>query len=158
MILSIFNIYAFLLSRCLFVCLHRLLLCVWQNPRKSKHWKGRQRQRMSMHSWNRKEGVSMRRPRPRHRKPKRHALGRWKVGTEKWKIGISTRRWANVALMLGQRRRGWFNIKTVLAQRTIFVGIRLTLVSCCPNIWYVGPTFGQSHASDEASYHLLIDH
>ena len=33
----------------------------------------------------------------------------------------NTGRWINVGLMLGQRRRRWANIKTILAQRLVFV-------------------------------------
>ena len=39
----------------------------------------------------------------------------------------NTRRWANVVLMLGQRRRRWPNIKTTLAQRHVFAGISSTV-------------------------------
>ena len=39
---------------------------------------------------------------------------------------LSRRRWANVALMLGQRRRRWPNIKTTLGPRLIFAVFTLS--------------------------------
>ena len=35
-------------------------------------------------------------------------------------LTANTRRWTNVVLMLGQRRRRWPNIKTTLAQGLVF--------------------------------------
>ena len=34
----------------------------------------------------------------------------------------NTRRWTNVGLMLGQRRRRWANIKPTLVQRLVLAG------------------------------------
>ena len=39
----------------------------------------------------------------------------------------NTARWANVGLMLGQRRRRWRNIKPTLAQRAVLPGMILYL-------------------------------
>ena len=42
-----------------------------------------------------------------------------------WPIPVNTRHWAIAGLMLGERRRRWANISSVLAQCLVFAGILL---------------------------------
>ena len=42
----------------------------------------------------------------------------------------NTRRWLNVVLMLGQRRRQWANIKPTLRQRLVFAGLWSPRLTC----------------------------
>ena len=54
-------------------------------------------------------------------------MGDWTKWTTPWSLSIPvyTRHWADVVLMLGQRRRRWTNIKTTPVQCLVFAGIGL---------------------------------
>ena len=54
-----------------------------------------------------------------------------KLETRKQLLSADTSRWANIDLLLGQRRRRWANSKPTLGQRLMFAG----LLPCTPDRW-----------------------
>ena len=59
--------------------------------------------------------------------------------SEQYANPANTRRWPNVGLMLGQRRRRWANVCPTFVQRLVFAGKWLTI-----NMYYVSLVIGWS--------------